>query len=142
MDGFSFILLSILYIFSCIMWLSLTLFVAKNKDEDLKIRKSFLFYSKFFFLGPLCWVFFIVSCLVEWLQKLIMNFSIVSSDIKSEIEEEYSLRESIKKQFECGCMTDELLDSLMSKGSSVGDFECKHGLSIQFARGGMISHDG
>lgn len=54
----------------------------------------------------------------------------------------YSLRESIKKQFECGCMTDELLDSLMSKGSSVGDFECKHGLSIQFARGGMISHDG
>lgn len=48
----------------------------------------------------------------------------------------YSLRESIKKNFECGCMTDELLDSLMSEGSSLGEFECKHGLSIWFARRG------
>ena len=54
----------------------------------------------------------------------------------------YSLRESIKKNFECGCMSDQLLDSLMSGGSSLEEFECKHGLSIWFARGGKISHDG
>lgn len=96
MDVFSIILLSILYILPCIMWLSFTLFVAKNKDEDLKIRKSFLFYSKFFFLGPLCWVLFFVSCLVDWVQKLIMNFSIASSDIKSEIEEEYGIERKKK----------------------------------------------
>lgn len=52
----------------------------------------------------------------------------------------YGLRESIRRFFKCGCMTDELLDSLMSEGSSLGEFKCKHGLSVQFARGGMVSH--
>ena len=48
----------------------------------------------------------------------------------------YSLRESIKKSFECGCMSDDLLGSMLSRGSSLEEFECKHGVSIQFGRRG------
>lgn len=50
----------------------------------------------------------------------------------------YGLRETIRRNVKCGCMTDQLLDSLMSEGSSVMDFKCKHGISITFARGGKV----
>lgn len=46
----------------------------------------------------------------------------------------YGLRETIRRNFKCGCMTDELLDSLMSEGTSIEKFECKHGLSITFGK--------
>lgn len=46
--------------------------------------------------------------------------------------------DALKNQFKCGCMTDALFDSLKSQGSSIVDFECKHGVSITFAKGGKV----
>lgn len=43
-------------------------------------------------------------------------------------------RSLIKKSFVCGCMTDQLLDSLLADGSSVEEYGCKHGWTIQFWR--------